>query len=31
MDRGYTPKQFVGLFDAGLADIKVSDMFQAEF
>jgi hypothetical protein len=32
MDRGYTPKQFVGLFDThGLADSQVSTMFTSEF
>jgi hypothetical protein len=31
MHRRYTPKQFVGLFDARIADTQVNDMFQAEF
>jgi hypothetical protein len=29
MDRGFTPKQYVGLFDARLADSEVNVMFQA--
>ena len=31
MDRGYTPRQFVGLFTKASADNVVSDMFQSEF
>ena len=31
MDRGYTPKQFVGLLATATADKLVSDMFESEF
>jgi len=31
MDRGYTPKQFVGLFDAATSDRQVSRLFASEF
>ena len=31
MDRGYTPKQFVGLFDGAIADRQVNWLFASEF
>lgn len=31
MDRGYTPKQFIGLFDADIADRQIEQMFTSEF
>ena len=31
MDRGYTPRRFVGLFTTASADRAVSDMFASEF
>ena len=31
MDRGYTPKQFVGLLATATADKLVSEMFESEF
>jgi len=31
MDRGYTGKQFVGLFTPGLADQQVEHLFASEF
>jgi hypothetical protein len=31
MDRGYTPKQFIGLFDVTRADTQVKSMFTSEF
>ena len=31
MDRGYTPEQFVGLFDTTNAEKQISTMFQSEF
>ena len=30
MDRGYTPKQFVGLFDAATADRQITRLFTSE-
>jgi len=31
MDSGYTPQQFVGLFDAATADRKISRLFASDF
>ena len=31
MDRGYSPKQFVGLFDAAIADSQISSLFASDF
>ena len=31
MDRGYTPKQFVGLFSADIADHQIDEIFTSEF
>ena len=30
-DRGFTPKEFVGLFDAATADRQISRLFTSEF
>jgi hypothetical protein len=31
MDRGFSPKQFIGLFDPGMADTQITRLFQSEF
>jgi len=31
MDRGYTPKQFVGLFSTDIADRQIDEIFTSEF
>jgi hypothetical protein len=31
MDRGFTPSQFVGLFDARIADRQVTELLESEF
>jgi hypothetical protein len=31
MDRGYTPQQFVALFNADIADLEVKRLFAFEF
>jgi hypothetical protein len=31
MDRGYTPKQFVGLFDADTFDGQIYKLFESEY
>jgi len=31
MDRGYTPKQFVGLFNSNMADRQIKKLFSSEF
>jgi len=31
MDRGYTPKEFVSLFTAGIADSQISQLFIQKF
>jgi len=31
MDQGYTPKQFVGLFDAATAERQINRFFVSEF
>jgi len=31
MDRGYTPKQFVGLFNPDIADRQINQLFASEF
>jgi hypothetical protein len=31
MDRGFTPQQFIGLFDAANANRQISQLFASEF
>ena len=31
MDRGYNPKQFVGLFNSDIADRQIKTLFSSEF
>jgi len=31
MDSGYTPRQFVGLFDSAIADQQISRLYASEF